>query len=70
MADKHWVGEPPAVCDICLHHIRDTFIDGATLKGPWASMCPPCHTRYGVGLGLGKGQQYYHTEGKWKKVAG
>lgn len=40
------------------HMIKDApaLYDGKTLMGPWAYMCQSCFGRYGVGLGLGKGQ--------------
>lgn len=31
--------------------------DGKTIFGPWAHMCPEAFTRYGVGLGVGRGQR-------------
>jgi len=31
--------------------------DGKTKVGPWAWMCEKCFIRYGVGLGMGKGQK-------------
>ena len=46
-------------CDICgcdLH--GKTFVDGKTRNGPWANMCKGCYDTYGVGLGIGLGQQY------------
>jgi len=40
-------------CDFCG---KEGVIDGRTKMGPWAFMCRECHKKYGVGLGLGKGQ--------------
>jgi hypothetical protein len=49
--------------------ITDTFIDGKTVRGPWAIMTPMHHGMYGVGLGVGKGQKYELTSnGRWLKV--
>lgn len=79
---KIWYGSPPQ-CDIAVHgvipgmpstsHDLDgQFVDGKTKMGPWAMMCLPCHRRYGVGLGTGRGQRYsLETEsGEWVKVEG
>ena len=49
---------PPEKCDVCDAKIVDVFIDGATVMGPWAYLCPSCHRRYGTGLGIGRGQKY------------
>ena len=74
MADKakYWIGDAPAVCDLRREHkITDTFIDGNTVYGSWANMCPACHRQYGRGLGTGAGQSYTkQTDGRWLKVAG
>lgn len=32
-------------------------VDGKTKDGPWANMCDECHTKFGVGLGTGRGQR-------------
>lgn len=48
----------PTNCDICGTAITDTFIDGRTRMGPWANMCPKCHSEIGCGLGVGNGQHY------------
>lgn len=55
-----WTGRKPSVCDIpnCGTPITNFWVDGRTTFGPWANMCPACFTKYGVGLGLGKGQKY------------
>lgn len=45
----------PAVCNFC-HKPTDALVDGKTLMGPWANMCDAHFLKYGVGLGLGKGQ--------------
>lgn len=66
-----WSGSPPC-CEISsLHELHGTFIDGKTQFGPWAMMCPECHTAYGCGLGLGLGQKYTRQpDGSWLKVEG
>ena len=55
---KDWNGEMPDKCDMCKAIIEDTFIDGRTIHGPWAIMCPTCFKVFGTGLGIGKGQMY------------
>jgi hypothetical protein len=47
-------------CDICKTDLKlvKYFVDGNTIYGSWALMCPSCHKRYGKGLGVGKGQKY------------
>ena len=42
-------------CDIC--KTRDAHYDGRTRLGPWANMCLQCFGEFGVGLGVGKGQE-------------
>jgi hypothetical protein len=60
---KRWRGKWPADCDFCKTDLskQEKFIDGRTIHGPWALMCPSCHDLKGVGLGTGKGQKY-HSE--------
>lgn len=57
---KKWSGTWPARCDYCHSPLENfhTFVDGRTKSGFWALMCPWCHTDNGIGIGLGKGQQY------------
>jgi len=44
------------MCDLCRQ--KEAVIDGkTTLGGSWAYMCFQCFEKYGVGLGLGKGQE-------------
>ena len=48
-------------CDFCredptvLHQVA--HVDGRTKMGPWANMCREHFKKFGVGLGLGKGQE-------------
>jgi hypothetical protein len=66
----YWMGEVSR-CDICQQLIKAELIDGATVRGPWASMDPTCHGMFGIGLGLGKGQRYVRqANGRWLKVEG
>lgn len=53
-------------CDICKTPIKGVepwFVDGKTnlRGGVWALLCPSCYRTFGVGIGLGKGQQYHGT---------
>lgn len=47
-------------CDFCkldpLVIIQLAHYDGKTKTGPWAYMCEDCFSKFGVGLGLDKGQ--------------
>lgn len=67
-----WVGEPPATCQICNDPITTEFIDGRTLLGPWACMCPDCWPVAGVPpLGTNRGQCYRKSDtGDFVKVEG
>ena len=61
MATKKWKSEKPVDCDICKCSLTndDYFIDGRLeYGGQWAIMCVECFNKYGVGLGLGRGQKY------------
>ena len=57
-----WEGQTKK-CEVCegnLHPYQNKhwYVDGRTTMGPWALMCVSCFEKYGVGLGLGKGQKY------------
>ena len=66
-----WVGSPPDVCDTCDKPITSTFVDGATIMGPWGNMCLGCHRKFGVGLGTGKGQLFRkQPDGSFLKTEG
>ena len=67
---KKWLGPAPTHCDVCCTQINNVFIDGRTVYGPWANMCCERHSKFGVGLGTGKGQKYERDNGSWVKVAG
>ena len=49
---------PMVTCDMCKKDHLDTYIDGYTIFGSWANMCPKCHELYGCGLGSSVGQKY------------
>jgi len=38
-------------------HAHAAVYDAKTEKGPWAYMCQTHFERFGIGLGLGKGQR-------------
>lgn len=46
-------------CDFCDQqgHEVPATVDGKTTLGPWAAMCPKHFAKYGIGLGVGKGQE-------------
>lgn len=78
-ATKSWVGPAPTNCDLCSVAIKDTFVDGRTVLGPWGNMCTRCHRDHGAGLGAGLGQKYRRETtvvdigvsfDRWWKVAG
>ena len=52
-------------CDFCKEDptvmYQGAMYDGRTRMGPWANMCQDCFKRFGVGLGLGKGQKLVLT---------
>jgi len=57
------------VCDFC---DSEATYDGKTIfKSAWANMCEPHFKEYGVGLGLGKGQELSvspsHKPWAWEK---
>lgn len=59
-------------CDLCREADLLTYVDGKTIFGPWGNLCINCHNKTGVGLGLGRGQQYAWSDedGKYIKVGG
>jgi hypothetical protein len=65
---KYWHGKVEDIDDMGVP-IEDTFIDGATIYGPWAIMAPGSHKIIGRGLGNGRGQKYERqSDGRWLKV--
>ena len=48
-------------CDFCRQNplvmYQEAHYDGKTRMGPWANMCREHFKRFGIGLGLGKGQE-------------
>ena len=58
---RTWQGVNPTHCQTCANEIKHQFIDGKTtiaFGGRWAIMCVPCHSKWGIGLGRGRGQKY------------
>jgi len=46
-----------SVCEICKNDTKVIY-DCKTSFGSWANLCTDCFAKYGVGLGIGKGQKY------------
>ena len=70
MTEK-WLGKWPTTCEIleCGTNLSKEpfFVDGKTIVGPWALMCPQCFLNLGIGLGTGRGQMYDPiTLEKWR----
>lgn len=57
---KKWLGRWPATCDSCGIELTKAkvFYDARTYTGSWGLLCPKHFFLLGVGLGLGKGQEY------------
>jgi hypothetical protein len=67
---KYWLAAVPVACDLCNARIEDQFFNARIRTGGWATTCPDCHRRYGVGLGLGRGQRYTQVASGWLKTGG
>jgi len=57
----------PRFCDFCRNEGNEgketvARYDGRTVYGAWAYMCPAHFRKYGVGLGLGKGQRLVYQK--------
>lgn len=46
------------MCDIC--KTAQAEYDAKSVHGPWAFMCQACFDKYGMGLGLERGQRFVH----------
>lgn len=53
------------VCQVCGNAWGVEFVDGRLANPPvgirigvWANVCTECFTRFGAGLGLGRGQRF------------
>lgn len=52
-----WQGKK--VCDICWADLSEEMLfDARTRGGQWGVLCSECFETHGIGLGVGKGQQY------------
>ena len=72
IGDK-WVGTAPTRCDICERKLNLVFVDGRTIYGQWAIMCPNCRVLRGPDkLGTGLGQKFERPAGggDWVKTEG
>ena len=67
---KKWYGD--LNCDICGKECEHYLYDGVTKMGQWATMCRTCMSKFGIGLGTGKGQEYLKNEetGEFEKLRG
>ena len=65
---KKWIGSKVDKCDVCNAKITNWWVDGRTIQGYWANMCPVCFETIGVGLGIGLGQKYDHAT--YNKIEG
>ena len=59
-------------CDFCRQNplvmYQEAHYDGKTRMGPWTFMCREHFNRFGVGLGLGKGQELILTGNRREPV--
>jgi hypothetical protein len=51
-------------CQLCNEPLIESYIDGATVVGPWAIMCDACHRQFGVGWGVGRASRHDVQTGK------
>ena len=70
-----YISDPPETCDLCHAPIANVFIDAALrLQGRliWGNVCQSCHQQHGIGLGTGKGQEWWldPESGKFYKIEG
>ena len=50
--------EKSGQCEVCKKTGCCFIFDCATNFGPWANLCENCFEKYGIGLGVGRGQKY------------
>jgi len=55
---KTWTGTLPTACDTCNNGLKSVFYDARTHHGVWGILCRSCFKLYGLGLGIGYGQEY------------
>ena len=68
----YWLSSVSPRCEVTGEPITDVFVDGRVKHpGQWAIMSVSAHTRYGCGLGRGRGQRYrLQADGRWLKEEG
>jgi hypothetical protein len=57
-AVKKWNGSKPEDCQLCDRPLKKSFVDGRVRGSNWHILCEVCHIKFGVGLGVGRGQKY------------
>lgn len=71
---QYWLSPVPTKCEFCNTEIHNKFYDVRirTIRGTiWGIACPTCFVFKGVGLGLGKGQEYTKKKtGEFMKTGG
>ena len=66
-----WLSEIPNRCDLCKCAITHKFYDAHLKIGCAANVCPSCFLFEGIGLGIGRGQEYTKQKnGSYKQTAG
>lgn len=66
----YWLSRVPLLDDFGAI-IGSNFVDGKTNNGKWAIMSERSFTKFGIGLGTGKGQLYEkQVDGRWLKTGG
>lgn len=58
------------ICDLCKKKCEDEFYESKTTFGTWAKLCKEHFKKFGSGLGIGKGQKYIKSNGRFTKVKG
>jgi hypothetical protein len=67
--DVFWVGEIN-VCQLCNGGFDNDVMYDANIGGRWGNVCCWCFDASGARLGIGLGQKYKLTDGKWLLVEG
>lgn len=67
----YWKGTAPTRCATCDTPLVTVFADMRIVRGPWGCLCPTCVARFGMGYGVGLGQEYTRQpDGRWLKTKG
>jgi len=58
-SSSKWLG-PLGNCELCERSLEDftKFYNAKTYHDLWAIMCPDCYALCGIGIGIGKGQEF------------